>query len=351
MVSEFTVFGSCTCRDIFNSTINKNYKDYFHINPSGIRVSYISLMHPPVDYTEESLIIHPETKKNINFSNWIKQDLDKSFLNELKKNKSEYLIIDTYYDVNFGIIEFENKNYITNNLHIDKTEFYKNLNYKKVMTIQSNKNEYLKLWKENCNLFFNFLEKYCPDTKIILNPTRHVTNLIRADGTISEMGIYKKISEKYNPYRDLLDSHIIENFNVDVLYFDENTLASENSIWGASSLHYNTSYFMDVTKQLNEFIKRNKILDNANEKRLNNLFKKQNRNLLTFKIQLNNNEKINKIVHKFKQNNTYKNLLKNNNEITNNITELKDILTSNEYAFLNSINNSKLSQIKQLKLK
>lgn len=108
---------------------------------------------------------------------------------------------------------------------------------------------------------------------------------------------------------------------------------------------------MDVTKQLNEFIKRNKILDNANEKRLNNLFKKQNRNLLTFKIQLNNNEKINKIVHKFKQNNTYKNLLKNNNEITNNITELKDILTSNEYAFLNSINNSKLSQIKQLKLK
>ena len=74
MVTHFTVFGSCACRDIFFSKINKNYKDYFEIGEDGIRISYISIMQPQVPYDEESLKIYPENRDNINYSNWIKKD-------------------------------------------------------------------------------------------------------------------------------------------------------------------------------------------------------------------------------------------------------------------------------------
>ena len=50
MTSEFSTFGSCASRNIFNSDLNKDYKDYFHINHSIERVNTISLMSDPVDF-------------------------------------------------------------------------------------------------------------------------------------------------------------------------------------------------------------------------------------------------------------------------------------------------------------
>ena len=105
MVTEFTVFGSCSCRDLFNSTLNKNYKDFFRIGKTGIRLSFISIMQKPVSYDAESLDIFPKEEINIHFSEWIKMDLDKVFLEDLKNENFEYMILDTYYDTNGAIID------------------------------------------------------------------------------------------------------------------------------------------------------------------------------------------------------------------------------------------------------
>lgn len=85
MVSRFTVFGSCTCRDVFYSEINKNYKDFFEIGPTGIRLSFISIMQEPVEFEEKDIDIFPKTGKNINFTAWIKKDFEKTFLEDLKR--------------------------------------------------------------------------------------------------------------------------------------------------------------------------------------------------------------------------------------------------------------------------
>ena len=74
MVSKFTVFGSCTCRDVFYSGLNKNYKDFFEIGPTGIRLSFISIMQEPVEYEEKKIEIFTKTLKNINFIIWIKKE-------------------------------------------------------------------------------------------------------------------------------------------------------------------------------------------------------------------------------------------------------------------------------------
>ena len=351
MVSKFAIFGSCTCRDIFNSEINNNYKDYFQIQDSGIRLSFISIMQNPIEYPKDSLKIYPETDENINFSNWIKQDLEKSFLEELKKNQSEYMILDTYYDTNFGIINLGNGRYITNNLHIDETEFYKNLEYKRTMSIHTDTKEYLDLWMKNCDLFFDFLKNNCKDLKIILNPARHVNRLLKKDKSVIEVEAYKKVCAKYNPYRNILDKYIIENFDVDVLYFDENTLASEEHYWGLSSLHYDTSYYADSTKQMNDIIKRNSILENLSEELIQK-FKKQNRYLLLFKIESQEN---NKLTLKFIQRNSnltsiYNDILDLNKDINDELVKLNNIneITNGDYEFLINLNIQSLDRLNEL---
>ena len=237
MVSRFSVFGSCTCRDVFYSEINKNYKDFFEIGPTGIRLSFISIMQEPVEFEEEDIEIFPKTGKNINFTIWIKKDFEKSFLEDLKRENFEYLLMDTYYDTNFGIVDIGNNRYVTNNIRLNETAFYEKLEYKRVLTIYDNTEEYFEIWKRHCDMFFEFLKENCPDTKIILNPSRHVYRKLAEDGSVIESDRFKRECDKFNQYRDLLDEYIIKNFDVDVLYFDEDTVASENHFWGCSSLH------------------------------------------------------------------------------------------------------------------
>ncbi len=284
MVTEFTVFGSCSCRDLFNSTLNKNYKDFFRIGKTGIRLSFISMMQKPVSYDAESLDIFPKEEINIHFSEWIKMDLDKVFLEDLKNENFEYMMLDTYYDTNFGVVDIGDNRYITNNIRLNQTEFFKNLEYKRFLTIQNNTAEYFELWKKSCDSFFEYLETYCPDLKVILNPSRHVYKVLNEDGSVSESEEFKLECKKYNKYRDLLDEYILKNFDVDVLEFDDNTLVYNNHLWGVSSLHYEESYYLDMTKQLNEIIERNNLLKTNNLEDLNKKFRYEKRKHLLYKI-------------------------------------------------------------------
>lgn len=349
MVSEFSIFGSCTCRDIFNSTINKNYKDYFHINDSGIRMSFISIMQNPVNYSKDSLKIYPDIEMNNFFSLWIEQDLNKSFLKNLKRTKSEYLLIDTYYDVNFGVIDIGDENYITNNIKIDQTDFYKNLDFKRTLTIQSDTEDYLRLWEQNCESFFNFLEVNCKNLKIILNPTRHVSKLLKEDCSIITIDSYKEDCNKYNKYRDLLDSYIAKNFDVDVVYFNENTLSDENHLWGASSLHYEESYFREITQQLRDIIKRDNILENLTDSFLIQKLKKQSRDCLIFQIETKNSTKF---WHKFYLNKYYKKIINMNKEINKDILKLynNNIISYDDSNYLIKLNEKTVSNIKKTNL-
>ena len=160
MVSEFTVFGSCTCRDIFNSTLNENYKDFYHIGKTGIRISFISIMQEPIEFDEESVIIQPQKGKNISFTIWIKDDFKKWFLDALKEENFEYILIDTYYDTNFGVVDIGEGRFVTNNVRLNETPFYKDLEYKRVLTIMDDTEEYFELFLDLLIPQQNFLMQY-----------------------------------------------------------------------------------------------------------------------------------------------------------------------------------------------
>lgn len=254
MVKEISTLGFCASRNIFNSQLNKNYKEYFHINHSIEVVTLISLMSIPIKY--DSNLINSDNK----YSNQnVIEDLDKSFLLFLKKQEIDYLILDTYFDVLAEIIVYGENQFITNSYHLESTDFNNLLMDKERINLRRNFEQYFSLWKEACDNFFDFFNNHCKSVGLILNCNRSVSKFYDGNNIVEDDNLKNFLS--LNKYRDILDRYILENYDVDVLKFDNTTLAFKDHIFGLASTHYEPKYYLDKTIQLNEIINRNDLYD------------------------------------------------------------------------------------------
>lgn len=253
MVKDFSTMGSCSSGNIFNSELNKNYKKFFKIHRSIETVNIISLMSRPVEY-DESL------DSNHKYDNiCVYEDLSESFLDFIKECDIDYLIIDTYFDVTSGIFVLDEHTCVTDSTRIKKVSYYEDVKDCKKLSI-FNSNGYLNLCKDAYDSFFKFLEDNNPKINVILNCSRSVFKYRDEDGNIAESGKLKD-KAKFDKYRNVLDLHILENYDVDVLPFDEHTLGDKNHIYGLHESHYEPKYYEEKTEQLNEIIQRQDSFD------------------------------------------------------------------------------------------
>ena len=252
-ITSFSTFGSCASRNIFYSVINKDYKNYFKINNSVESSTLISLMSKPIEY-DENLINSNETYDNL----CVTDDLTNNFLEFIEKDVVDYIIIDNFFDVTNGVIIFADNQFITSTLRLKNTDFYDFVRNNKYINIFNNFQEYYSLWRESCNKFFNFVENKCNKTKIILNCSRLVYNYIDNEGNISKNVEFEKLAHKINPFLNLFDKYILENFDVDVLKFNSNTLANKNHVFGLHPIHFEEKYYLEKNQQLLEIIDNNK---------------------------------------------------------------------------------------------
>ena len=254
MTVEISTLGSCSSRNIFNSILNENYKDFFHINKSIEAVTFISLMSEPLNF-DQKLLDSSDSYDN----ECVLQDFSKKYLTFLKTAKIEYLIIDTYFDAIYEIIINDKNSYISDSERLKRTSLHSLFNDKKRISITNNFEEFYDLWTHSVESFFKFISTNCPNIKIILNCSRSVYRYYD-DGKIIEDENLKKISY-LNKYRDILDRFILANFDVEVLEFDDDTLAYKDHIFGLHSTHYEPKYYEYKTLQLNEIIARNNTFD------------------------------------------------------------------------------------------
>lgn len=196
----------------------------------------------------------------------------------MKKGKIDYLIIDTYFDVLADVIIFGKNQFITNSHHLESTDFNNLVVDKPKFSLRSDYERYFELWKEACDKFFKFMEENCNNIKIILNCNRSVSKYYDGDKLVESDNLKSYLS--LNKYRDILDSYILENYDVEVLEFDDNTLAFKNHIFGLGSTHYESKYYTDKTNQLNEIINRN----SSEDELYNDQIKLVNRNRLIKKF-------------------------------------------------------------------
>ena len=247
-------FASCTSRDAFRSAYNPGYKNNFKIVFDIARCSLISLFEKPYVANENDLIIEPLTPENIERTRGIKDDFQKSFFKKMNEADIDYLIIDEYFEVLFGLIQIDDT-FITNNTwDLPHTELYKKLSDKRVITLENNFEEYMTLWKSSCDKFFKYMEQNFPNVKIILNKIRIVDSYMKKDGSIYIDELGKNKAEIFNHLIKILEDYIEENYDIIVIDCTEGIVGDENHIWGKGEVHYNKEYYGNLYREMLKII-------------------------------------------------------------------------------------------------
>lgn len=125
-ITQISTYGSCTSRNIFNSKINKDYKKYFKINKSVEASTLISLMSKPIDFDEK--LLKTDNKYDLIC---IKDDLSKNFLDFIKQDPVDYIILDTLFDASSQIIKYSENQFITSSTRIKKLNYTQKSRIKK----------------------------------------------------------------------------------------------------------------------------------------------------------------------------------------------------------------------------
>ena len=251
MVSNFSTFGSCASRLIFNSDVNKDYKKFFKIEHSIEAVTIISLMSKPIEF-EEYLLDSDNPYDNV----CVMEDLSKKYLDTVQNTDLDYIIIDTYFDAFYDIIKIDENLFISDSERLEHCSFHKNIKNKVRLNIHNNFEEYFELWKDAYHRFFNTINKNKHNPIIILNCSKSVYKYCDG-GKIIERPDFKQIALKTNKFRTLFDNYIMENFDVEVLSFDKNTLTDINHFFNIHPAHYENKYYQLKNQQLTEIIDRN----------------------------------------------------------------------------------------------
>lgn len=286
MTIKIGVFGSYPSRDVFNSKINPDLDDIFEFGLDITGSSIISAVQSSFDYDEESIKILPENEKNIDLSNEIKNDFNRSFLKDIEEANLDYLIIDNYNDACLGIL-CANDKIVTNNPNLKGTDFYENLNVNSEITIQNNKEEFLERYYESCEMLFSFLEEKCPNMQVILNPIRH--NFIhQSNSGFKFTKDYKELAKKNNKFIKQLDQYIIENYDVQVLFHENESLIADYKA-NSSSLTFVPSYYKFIEEQILEMDKYVQLSKDNKDPSIYEMFKQYRRMIFV------QNAKVNKV--------------------------------------------------------
>jgi hypothetical protein len=161
------VCGSCTSRDNFSSRFNPDYGRWFSVAADVFQTSIISLMSAPIQAPT------PAGEQETYQERITREDLTRSFLPRLADAKPDYLVLDFFADIHFGVTRLSDGRYLTNNRWmLWPTEYYRQLKETEELApirIFKDPEAYLELWTEAMDRFAAFIAEHCPDTRVIVH--------------------------------------------------------------------------------------------------------------------------------------------------------------------------------------
>ncbi|MGG4411268.1 DUF6270 domain-containing protein [Niallia taxi] len=251
MRKKIACYGSCITRDNFNSKLNHRYKDRYECVATSMHSSLISIVSPKVKYNLKKLDFTDDIFSQNNLKIAI-ADLERSFLNELIITQPDYLIMDFFTDIYFGVV-FAQDNIMTNNhWYLRKTSFYQELQNKFILKIEHNPSEFLSVWAPALETFINFMNRNLPNCEVIINKGRFSNQLL--DNDLIE---YLPSMDYYNDIWDKIDNFVISKYNFKYIELDHaNYYLTKNHTlgWKIFNLHYHDNYYHDFYTEFNNLI-------------------------------------------------------------------------------------------------
>ncbi|MEH6955485.1 DUF6270 domain-containing protein [Neobacillus drentensis] len=248
---KIAVIGSCVSRDSFNSSFIKNYKEFYQCVLTQNHMSMISLISDPVPFKPKRL--------DGDITDFNKQilmtELTKGIWDSLKIQDPDYLILDFYPDVYFGVRQVGDS-FITDKTWLfKKTSLYSTLDLKDSIKLEKDYEKFMELWKHSVDIFMDKMVNEFPHIKIIVNKI-HFTDFYFDENKgelqrISETGKYKAINvDQINKWLDEFYQYFEEKYDVAVLEYNKEYYSDERHIWDLFYVHYTKDFYEDFTTKL-----------------------------------------------------------------------------------------------------
>lgn len=258
---EVAVLGSCITRDNFNSRFNPGYKRYYTCPLVQNQSSLIAMMSQPVELDGD-----PATQpagELSDYDRWnVRTDLTKEFLTEVADLQPAYLILDFFGDIHFGCIRLGDGRYLTNNRwKLWKTDLYRELKESAGFTrlrIQDDTEEYLALWKDAFDRFYDFFRSQLPNTTLVLHRGFNTDRIVVADRPEPmRLQKYKKLSKLDVPESNrlwaALDDYAQERSGCEVIDLTHRGFTSfPEHPWGPFYVHYTMDYYHQFLAELHK---------------------------------------------------------------------------------------------------
>lgn len=252
MTIKIACFGSCITRDNFNSKLNPNYKSTFECVATSEHSSIISLLAPKVQYDLNKLDFTLSEFSLRNKEIAIK-DLERSFLIELIETQPDYLIMDFFPDIYFGVVFSEDKIMTNNDWYLCNTTFYNELPNKHILKIEKNTKDYLSVWIPAFMNFMDFMKINVPNCEIIVNKARFSNHILDNNNIY-----YLPPIDNYNTIWEIVDNYIISKYELKYIELDHSKyyLTKKPTLgWKIFYLHYHDNYYHDFLKKLMKIVK------------------------------------------------------------------------------------------------
>ena len=168
---KIATLGSCYIRIPFQEKYNKDWRDYFDIVLNCFQPSVFAMASDPVTkLTPNELIVNSDSRVENN----VKRDFEKTFFEEIKNSRAQYLLLDFYADALCSARKFDDGTYVGNKLSFfpsgrrEEVAIYK----EKVMSITASLEpddlDYIAEWKISCDKFCKAIKEIGYSDKIIL---------------------------------------------------------------------------------------------------------------------------------------------------------------------------------------
>lgn len=212
------------------------------------QTSVITMMSPPLDTD------FTPTREMSDYDRWnVRSDLSREFLPLLADLGPDYLILDFFADIHFGVLRLEDGRYLTDNRwklwHTDLYQDLKATGGFERLQIFDDPDGYFELWSEALARFAAHVAEHCPDTKVVVHRGFNTDQLV-PPGSARPVPLrsYKKGVRIDVPVANelwsRLDEHAVSTYGWDCIDLrDEGYVTDADHPWGPFYVHYTMDYY------------------------------------------------------------------------------------------------------------
>lgn len=255
-IATLGVFGSCYSRRMFTDThyFNPGYRDKYNILFTQFHSTVESVICEDRTEYDENIFrsFHPVIQK------YIKSDFQKTFFEELKQHKPDYLLIDLYADFQRSTVVFDNGRKISWNAYIEQIKYLDTLDEKYVLNNPFNSVEYLEEWKIYADQFILKMLDVMPESKIIINKIKPATIYRSKEGQIKNFHQGKNIqrANSLSIFLDYMQDYFIRKLPkakiLDSGHLSEIYIGDESNPDGLLVHHFESNYYKEQMNKLSQ---------------------------------------------------------------------------------------------------